>query len=124
MIGTSIILLKKMIRKNLFPIWIIIAIAMNGCRESPGTEIEFIQIEGVSWACNVTSSFATFGATIESEETLELVLPVIDGDMLYMLQDDLQFYYRYNYSHGDRLSVRFDTLNGVSVYLNGNLTKT
>ncbi len=110
-----------MIRKKLLPIWIIIAIAMTGCSETPGPEIEFVHIEGVSYACNVSSSFATFGATVESEDSPELVLPVSEGDMLYMLQDELQFYYRYRSSQGDRLTVRFDTLNGLSVYLNGNL---
>ena len=110
-----------MTRKIRFSIWIILVIALTGCSETPGTEIEFVHIEGVSWACNVSSSFATFGSTVESEDSLELVLPVSEGDMLYMLQDELEFYYRYSSSHGERLSVRFDTLKGLSVYLNGNL---
>jgi hypothetical protein len=38
-----------------------------------------------------------------------------------MLLDDQQFYYRYRKEEGIRLSISFDTLNTVSVFLNGNL---
>jgi len=111
----------KTIRKTWCYAWILIAVVMTGCSDTASTKIEFVQIEGVSWACNVNSSYATFGAEIESEGALELVLPVSDGDLLYMLQDDLEFYCRYSSSLGSRLMISFDTLNAVSVYLNGNL---
>jgi len=80
-----------------------------------------IRIEGVSWACNVNTSYAIFGSSSESEEQLEVTLPASAGDLLYMLKDDLQFYYRYKPEDDTLLSVTFDTLNAVSVYLNGNL---
>ena len=111
----------KTIRQILCYAWILIAVVMTGCSETSSTKIEFVQIEGVNWACNVNSSYATFGAGVESEEALELELPVSDGDLLYMLQDDLEFYCRYSSSLGSRLMISFDTLNAVSVYLNGNL---
>ena len=80
-----------------------------------------IQIEGVSWACNVTTSYAVFGSTIETEGEWEVLLPASEGDLLYMNRDDLQLYYMYRPENGTRLTVTFDTLHTVSVYLNGKL---
>ncbi len=109
------------IRNILFLVWIAIAGMMTGCsdRLSPGVDI--IQIEGVSWACNVTTSYAAFGSIIETEGPLEVVLPASKGDLLYMILDDLQLYHRYSPENGTRLTVTFDTLHTVSAYLNGNL---
>ena len=109
------------LRYILFPVWVAFAGLMAGCSDTSGTQVDLIQIEGVSWACNVTTSYAIFGSSSETEELLEVTLPASDGDMLYMFWDDLQFYYRYSQENGTHLSVRFDTLNTVSVYLNGNL---
>lgn len=105
----------------LLPALIIFSGLMSSCSDSKSLEIDVIRIEGVSWACNVNTSYAIFGSSSESEEQLEVTLPASAGDLLYMLKDDLQFYYRYKPEDDTLLSVTFDTLNAVSVYLNGNL---
>ncbi|MCK5693560.1 MAG: hypothetical protein KAI08_11940 [Bacteroidales bacterium] len=109
-------------RNMLFPVWIAIAGIMAGCNSTSGPSIDILQIEGVTWACNVTTSYAVFGSTSENEDLLEVHLPVSEGDLLYMLQDDLQFYCRYSPENGNRIVVTFDTLQEVSVYLNGHLS--
>jgi len=105
----------------LIPVWLASAGLMTGCNDTLSQEVEMVQIEGVSWACNVNTSYAIFGSSSETEDLLEVTLPVTSGDLLYMIKDDLQFYYRYNHESGNVLSVRFDTLDAISVYLNGNL---
>lgn len=105
----------------LFPVWVAFAGMMTGCGDTRSPELDMIQIEGVSWACNVNSSYAIFGSSSESEELLEVTLPASAGDLLYMIMDDCQFYYRYNPEDDTLLSVTFDTLNAISVYLNGKL---
>ncbi len=105
----------------LLPAWIFFAVLMTSCSDSKSLEIDVIRIEGVSWACNVNTSYAFFGSSSETEEELEVTLPASAGDLLYMIKDDLQFYYRYKPEDDTLLSVTFDTLNAVSVYLNGNL---
>ncbi len=105
----------------LLPAWIAFAGIMTACSDTHIPVVDMIRIEGVSWACNVSTSYATFGSSSETEELLEVTLPASAGDLLYMIMDDLQFYYRYSQENGTLLSVSFDTLNAVSVYLNGNL---
>ena len=105
----------------LLPAWIAFAGIMTACSDTHIPVVDMIRIEGVSWACNVSTSYAIFGSSSESEELLEVTLPASAGDLLYMIMDDLQFYYRYSQENGTLLSVSFDTLNAVSVYLNGNL---
>lgn len=105
----------------LFPVWVAFAGMMTGCGDNRSPEVHMIQIEGVSWACNVNSSYAIFGSSSESEDQLEVTLPASAGDLLYMIMDDFQFYYRYNSKDDTLLSVTYDTLNAVSVYLNGKL---
>jgi hypothetical protein len=109
------------LRYIMFPVWVAFAGILSGCSDTFTPEIEMIQIEGVTWACNVSTSYFVFGSSNEMEDKNEVVLPASDGDMLYMLWDDLQFYYRYSTEDGTQLSVRFDTLDAVSVYLNGSL---
>lgn len=106
-----------------FPICLIFLGICAACNRTPGPDIDILQIEGVAWACNVSTSYAAFGVESETEESLEVALPVSKGDLLYMMIDlaDLQYYYRYNPEDGTRLSVSFDTVNAVSVFLNGNL---
>jgi len=105
----------------LFPVWLAFAGIMTGCGDTWNPEVDIVHIEGVSWACNVNTSYAIFGSSSESEEQLELSLPVSAGDLLYMIKDDWQFYYRYSPDDDTLLSVTFDTLNAVTVFLNGNL---
>jgi len=109
------------LRYILIPALVAFAGIISGCSDTDTPEIEMIQIEGVSWACNVSTSYIVFGPSNETEGISEVVLPASEGDMLYMLWDDYQFYYRYNPKNGTQLSVRFDTLDAFSVYLNGNL---
>ena len=111
----------KTIKYILFPVWVAFAGIVTGCNEASSPEVNMIQIEGVAWACNVTTSYAVFGSTAETEEHLEVVLPASEGDLLYMLRDDFQLYCRYSPKKGNQLVVTFDTQNTVSVYLNGSL---
>lgn len=108
-----------MIRYMLLPLCFVIAGILAGCNSSSNLDIDTIEIRGVSWACNLSTSYSAFGSSTESEEQLELMLPAVEGDLLYMLLDDYQLYYRYRSEKGTRLSVTFDTLNAVSVYVNG-----
>jgi Leucine-rich repeat (LRR) protein len=105
----------------LLPAWIAFSGLLTSCSDTNSPVVDMIKIEGVSWACNVNTSYAIFGSSSETEELLEVTLPASAGDLLYMIKDDLQFYYRYSPEDDTLLSVTFDTLNAVSVYLNGNL---
>jgi hypothetical protein len=103
-------------------VWICLAGCITGCDETPDPNLDILQVDGVLWGCNVNTSYAIFGASAENEKQPELSIPVSDGDLLYFLHDDLQLYYRYEQEHGSRLSVSFDTLDAISVYLNGALS--
>jgi len=105
----------------LLPVWVAFAGMLTACNDTYSPAVDVIRIEGVSWACNVNTSYAIFGSSSESEEQLEVTLPASEGDLLYMIKDDWQFYYRYSPDDETLLSVTFDTLNALSVYLNGNL---
>jgi hypothetical protein len=111
----------KSIRYLFFPAWIILAGITPNCSHPLSQEADIIRIEGVSWACNITTSFASFGSVFETEEEKTLLIPASEGDLLYMMMDDQQLYYRYQPEKGTLLKVRFDTLRSVSAYLNGNL---
>lgn len=106
----------------LLSLGIALAGMMSGCNYTLKPEVDIIQIEGVTWACNVTTSYAEFGSTTEDEDHLEISIPASAGDMLYMLRDDLQLYYRYSPEDGTRFTVSFDTLQAVSAYMNGRLS--
>lgn len=95
---------------------------MSGCSDPSKPEVDIIQIEGVSWACNVTTSYAEFGSSTEDEDRLEISIPASAGDMLYLLHDDLQIYYRYSPEDGSRFAVTFDTLPGHSAHMNERLS--
>jgi len=107
-------------KNRLFPVWIILTGILVGCTNSRIPEVDILQIEGVSWACNVNTSYAIFGS--EGEEQLEVTLPASDGDLLYMIWEDYQVYHRYNKENGSQLAFTFDTLQTVTANLNGKLT--
>lgn len=111
----------KKFRMLLFPVWIALLGIISACNRSSQPEIKVLHIEGVDWACNLTASYSGFGpGTLNSEEN-ELVLAAVDGDLLYMLSEELDFYYRYNSVDGHQLMVSMDTLSSLSVCLNGSL---
>lgn len=108
-------------QRILFPAWISIVWIISGCSSPVNPDVDILEIEGISWACNVTTSYAVFGSLSEAEEPLKVVLPASEGDLLYMFRDELQFYYRYHEEDGPTLTVRFDTLDAVTASLNGAL---
>jgi len=109
------------IRKLFFPAWIFITGIITGCTGPVDPDVDLLEIEGASWGCNVNTSYAKFGSASEKEDSLKLILPASDGDLLYLFHDDLQYYHRYHSKDGPVLSLVFDSLDAVSVYLNGNL---
>lgn len=102
-------------------LWIA-SLFLCSCDESVQQETDILTIEGVSWACNVTTSYAVFGSTSESEDHLEVTLAASDGDLLYMLLDDFQIYHRYSREEGINYTVSMDTTAAVSAYLNGSIS--
>ena len=121
MIRNRITLIMKNLISIGFPMWLALIATICSCDRSHGGELEMIHIEGVSWACNVNTSYAFFGSIAETENDLDLVLSASEGDLLYMMLDDLQLYYRYRPEDGNHLAVSFDTLNSISAYINGDL---
>jgi len=105
----------------ILPVSIYLLGVFSSCDRSSPREIHVLHIEGVEWACNITSSFGTFGSSYETEGENELTLAASKGDLLYMLWGDEEFYYRYHPRDGHNLSVLFDTVGLVSVYLNDKL---
>jgi hypothetical protein len=106
----------------LLPVCIALSGIITGCKQELSPPIHIIQIEGVSWASNVTTSSGMISSTPEIEGQNEVTLTASDGDLLYMMNsDDLQLYYRYNSKDGQDFEVAFDTLQAVKVYLNGKL---
>ena len=101
---------------------IIFCFTLSACDKGAAIKYEIINIHGVSWACNVTSSYVMSGSSSESELDPEVKLPVSDGDLLYMINlDDQEFFYRYSRRDGKDLLITFDTLQVNSVSLNGQL---
>jgi len=103
-----------------------VCIALSGiitaCKKVSGPTFHIIQVEGVAWASNVTTSTGMIASTPEIEGQNEVTLTASDGDLLYMMNsDDLQLYYRYSSKDGRDLVVTFDTLQAIKVYLNGKL---
>ncbi len=106
----------------LFPVFLLFLWSPKGCSSDSSISYQTIHIEGVTWTSNLSSSFATFGSTIESGESGQMSLPVSDGDLLYMLNaDDLELYYRYKIEDGTHLVITFDTVNSNAAYVNGSL---
>ncbi|MEN8227140.1 MAG: hypothetical protein ABFS38_03215 [Bacteroidota bacterium] len=106
----------------LFPLIMGFVWLLNGCSTEPAVSYQVLHIEGVTWACNISTSYAAFGSTIESGKSEKVTLPVSDGDLLYAFnEDDHELYYRYRVEEGNRLVVTFDTVNTNSAHVNGSL---
>ena len=105
----------------LLPVCIALSGMICGCSQVASPKIHILQVEGVTWACNMTTSYGMLGSISEIEGENRVTLTASDGDLLYMNRDDLEFYYRYSLKDGSDLEVTFDTLYAVSVYLNGKL---
>lgn len=105
----------------LVPVCLALSGIFTGCEQAAIPRIDIIQIEGASWASNITSSYGRFGSFAEIEGQNKLSLAASDGDLLYMFLDDFEFYYRYNSKDGQDLKLTFDTIGAYSVYLNGEL---
>lgn len=106
----------------LFPVLIAFIWSLNGCNGDSSISYQIIHIEGVTWACNISTSYAFFGSTIESGESGKVSLPVSDGDLLYLFnEDDFELYHRYRVEDGTSLIVTFDTVNTNSAHINGSL---
>ena len=110
------------LRVFLIFLWAAMAGMLAGCKDPQQAETDIIHVEGISWACNVNTSFAIFGSSTESEEQAEVFLHAREGDLLYMLYDDEQLYYRYDPADGNKLTVTFDTLEVFRAYVNGRLS--
>lgn len=110
------------LKSFLFPVFIAFLWSLTGCSSDASMSYQTIYIEGVTWTSNLSTSFATFGSTTESEESDRVSLPVSDGDLLYMLNaDDHELYYRYKNEDGTNLVISFDTVNSNAAYVNGSL---
>jgi hypothetical protein len=110
--------------KCLVGICVVCSWILNSCTTDVPIEYESLHIEGVTWACNVSTSYAHFGASNEFEEQWEVRIPVSDGDLLYMWDDnDMELYYRYSAEDGNHLVVSRDTLKPELVFVNGALSQ-
>ena len=113
-----------MAQSNKCLVWVCVVCSwiLNSCTTDARPGYEILHIEGVSWACNVTTSYAHFGAAFEYEEQWEVLLPVSDGDLLYMWdENDRELYYRYDAEDGNHLVVSVDSLKPNMVFVNGAL---
>lgn len=100
------------------------SLILVGCKSTPEFDFHIVQIDGASWAGNVTTSYAFFGSTSESEEMLELYMPASDGDLLYItVEGDRELYYRYHSEEGNYLEVEVDTLTPWLVKVNGRVAQ-
>jgi len=93
-----------------------------GCNNNTSVSYQILHIEGVSWASNISTTYASFGSGTESEQSGRVSLPVSDGDLLYLFnEDEFELYYRYKLEDGALLSVSFDTVKANSAHVNGSL---
>lgn len=93
-----------------------------GCNNKAAVSYQILHIEGVSWASNISTTYASFGSGTESEQSGRVSLPVSDGDLLYLFNvDEFELYYRYKLEDGALLSVSFDTVKANSAHVNGSL---
>lgn len=106
----------------LLSLYVMLSTVLPGCKDTACPELHILRMEGIAWACNVTTSYATFGTIKELEEQDEVYVAASEGDLLYLMNtEDLEVYYRYSAGDGNDLAFTFDTLGQVSVYLNGAL---
>lgn len=110
------------IAKYVLLLALVFCFSLTSCRKSTGINYEIVEIQGAIWASNLSSSYIMSGSYAESELTPELFLPVAEGDLLYMInEDDQEFCYRYARRDGKTLRVKFDTLDANTVSLNDQL---
>jgi len=103
---------------------VVCSLILGGCTTTPPIEYEILHVEGITWAANVTTSYALYGSTTESEDRLEVFLPVSEGDLLYLVNNqDLEMYYRYSAADGNHLVVSYDTLKPHLAFVNGTLAQ-
>ena len=103
-------------------VWVCVVCSwiLNSCTTDVRLGHEILHIEGVTWACNISTTYVLFGSAYESDEQWEVRIPVSDGDLLYMWDDkNMELYYRYNVKDGNHLEVSHDTLKPDRVYVNG-----
>jgi hypothetical protein len=109
-----------MTRPFIFPAWaiLILFVMALGCHRQSSLDQDIIQIKGVTWACNISTSFATYGIMSEDKGEDKLHLPVSDGDLLYLVSsDEEEFYFRYDVKEGDPLYFSADSLFPDLVFL-------
>jgi hypothetical protein len=105
-------------------IGVVCSCMLNSCTPEAQIKQEILHIEGVTWACNVSTSYSLFGSASESEEQPEVRIPASDGDLLYMLnEDDKGIYHRFDTREGSHLVVSYDTLNPHLIFINGKLSQ-
>ncbi|MFH0759328.1 MAG: hypothetical protein V2B15_18725 [Bacteroidota bacterium] len=115
-----------MSRSNLLSVWVSVTffLVLASCTRNTRFTNEIIHIEGVSRACNITTSYVWFGSASESEAKPEVFLPVSDGDLLYMVNEDgSNLYYRYNPDDGIHLVVSRDIMKPNLFFINGILSQ-
>ena len=113
-----------MARPKKYLLWVCAASTwiLSSCNTDARPDYEILHIEGVTWACNISTSYALFGSTYEIEEEWEVRLPASDGDLLYMVNDqDLELYYRYSSQDGHHLVISRDTIKPDLAFINGRL---
>jgi len=111
------------ISKYVVLLLVICCLTFQACSKGVTPKYEFVTINGVSWACNLSLSYGTFGSSAESESNPEVTLAVSDGDLLYMMGiNEEEFYYRYSRRDGRDLLISFDSLDTPTAKLNGQLT--
>ncbi len=115
-----------MSRSNLLSVWVSVTffLVLTSCTRDTRFTNEIIHIEGVSRACNITTSYVWFGSASESEAQPEVRLPASDGDLIYMLNEDgSNLYYRYNPDDGIHLVISQDTMKPYLFFINGMLSQ-
>jgi hypothetical protein len=92
---------------------------LTGCSPEKQLQYDLIRIEGVAWASVIPTNYGTFGSTSEHEEQLEVYVAAEAGDLLYLMTDDWESYYRYQPEDGQELVVTADSTLKGSVFING-----
>ena len=107
-------------------IWIgaVCSMILPGCTTDQTIKTEILHIEGVTWACNVSTFYSFFGSSSESEENPEVWIPASDGDLLYMVnENETSLYYRFRGEDGNQLVVSQDTAKSSLSLINGKLAQ-
>ncbi len=108
--------------KYLFPALFCMLLDLQGCNTYATVSYQILHIEGISWATNISTTYVSFGSGTQSGESGRVSLPVSDGDLLYLFnEDEFELYYRYKLEDGALLTVSFDTVKAKSAHVNGSL---